>query len=367
MQLVCDRAELHTAFQTVTPVAGQRTPKPILQNIKMIAEKDGVTLLATDLEVGVRYHVPGVSVKEPGEAVVPAVHMNAILRELLDEQVQIEVAEHQCEVVGKSSRFKVLGEAPDEFPDVPAFPEAAHLTVPADKLVRMIHRTIFAVDTENTRYALGGVLWQLSPNELVLVATDGRRLAIMGHKTKIASDAPKSGIVPGKALALVERTVTKDAENVDIALHSGDVLLRTGRAVICSRLLEGKYPKYQDVVPKTGQKKATVSAGALIAALRQAAIITSEESRGVIFQFSENQLVMSSKASEVGESTVQMPVDYAGETVSITFNPQYLIQPLREVNPAENVLLELTDSDTAATLKTDDGYTYVLMPLTSGE
>ena len=367
MQLVCDRAELHTAFQTVTPVAGQRTPKPILQNIKMIAQKGTVTLLATDLEVGVRYQVPGVEVTEPGEAVVPAAPMNAILRELLDEQVEIKVEEHHCQVIGKSSRFKILGESPDEFPDVPAFPKDAHLTVPADKLVRMIHRTLFAVDAENTRYALGGVLWELSAKELVLVATDGRRLAIMGHKTPVSRDAPKSGIVPGKALALVERTLSGDEENVDIVLHAGDILLRTGHAVIYSRLLEGKYPKYQEVIPKAGPKKASVSAGALMAALRQAAIITSEESRGVVFQFAANQLTLSSKAAEVGESTVEMPVDYAGDPVVVTFNPQFLIQPLREVALAETVVLELSDADTAATLQTEDGYTYVLMPLTSGE
>ena len=367
MQLVCDRAELHTAFQTVNSVAGQRTPKPILQNVKMIATKDAVTLLATDLEVGVRYHVPGVTVEKPGEAVVPASHMNAILRELLDEQVRIEVAEHHCEVIGNNSRFKVLGEPPEDFPDVPEFPEAAHLSLPAEALVKMIHRTIFAIDTGNTRYALGGVLWQLSANQVVLVATDGRRLATMGHKTEVSSDAPESGIVPPKALSLVERTLGAGDENVEVVMHAGDILLRTGRAVIYSLLLEGKYPKFEDVIPKAGKNKATVAAGALASALRQAAIITSEESRGVVFTFDQNQLKLASKAAEVGESTVQMPIDYTGDAVSITFNPQFLLQPLREVDGAENVLLEMTDSDTAATMGTEDGYTYVVMPLTGGE
>jgi len=365
--LVCDRTELHTAFQTVSPAAGQRSPKPILQNVKVIAADGVVTILATDLEVGVRYTVPGVEVKKPGEAVVPATHISAILRELEDEKVQVQVDKNHCEVSGQHSRFKVLGQPPDEFPDVPGFPESPHLSIPGHQLVRMIHRTLFATDTENTRYALGGVLWQLSPKEVVLVATDGRRLAVMGHKTKVSDEAPKTGIVPPKALALVERTMAKDDENVDVVLHAGDILLRTGHAVIYSRLLEGKYPKYQDVIPKTGHQKATVPAGALASALRQAAIITSEDSRGVIFTFKDNRLTLASKAAEVGESTVEIPIDFAGDGVAITFNPQYLLQPLREVASNENVLLEMSDSETAATLKTDDGYMYVLMPLTGGE
>ena len=240
--------------------------------------------------------------------------------------------------------------------------------VKAADLRKLIRRTIFATDVESTRYALGGVLVELTSESITMVGTDGRRLAKMTAAAEAENGAASptgSPVIPVKALKLIERNLADDDIDVHLAIQSGAaVLVRTERAVIYSRLVEGRFPRYQDVFPASVEVKIPLEAGPLRLAVEQASIITSEESRGVDFQFCDGALKLASQAADVGSSHVELPIAYEGKTLEITFDPRYLADALKTLDDNATVTAELIDSKNAAVFKTDDQYTYVVMPLT---
>ncbi len=367
MKATCHRESLLSAFQMVSGVVPARSPKPILLNVKMIAKKDGVTLLATDLEVGIRCKVDGVEVASVGEIVLPTARMIAIMRESSDDVFEIHCVEGKTYIRGGRSRFQLPAESPNEFPEVPDFVEEKYHKVAGVLLRTMIRRTVFATDVESTRYALNGLLVELEGNRISLVGTDGRRLAVMrgtgvavgGHNTKDFTP-----VVPSKAMNLLDRTLQSDDEEIELALQPNKMLVKTQRAVISSRLVEGRFPRYQEVFPSRSEVTVPLNVKDLLQAVRQAAIVTSDESRGVDFAFAEGKLTLAAQSAEVGQSQVELPVSYDAKDIMITFDPRYLVDMLRVLNEEATVTLDLIDHQSAAVFRTDDGYSYVVMPLT---
>jgi DNA polymerase-3 subunit beta len=367
MKVTCDREKLLAAFQTAAAVAPTRSPKPILQNVKLEVSEGSAILLATDLEVGVRIQVPGLDVQVPGSAILPLGRFGPILRESSDEQLRLEADGQGTVVRGARSEFKLPGENPAEFPSVADFNEAKYHELPARLLRELIRRTTFATDNESSRYALGGVLLEFGAENIIAVGTDGRRLAKMevparsigGHQT-----GDSMTIVPAKAMSLIERALTDGDAEIQIAARANEILVRSPRATIYSRLVEGRFPKWRDVLPqRSGTQKIDMQVGALHSAVRQAAIVTSEESRGVDFTFEDGSLVLSGRAAEVGQSRVELPIGYDGPAISITLDPRYVNDFLKVLDPERTFTLDLKDSESAAVGHTDDGYAYVIMPL----
>jgi DNA polymerase-3 subunit beta len=369
MKALCNREGLLAAFGMVGGVVPARSPKPILQNLKLVADPErGSILMATDLEVGIRHRVLGMKVDQPGAAILPTVRMGSILRTSIDEELALEADADHLIVRGLHSEFTLPAEDPSLFPEVPDFAATSYHVVAAADLRTLIRRTMFATDVESTRYALGGVLVELTPESITLVGTDGRRLARMTAvaDTENAPEAPGgSPVVPVKALKLLERNLDDKDPPVHLAIQSGAaVLVRTERAVIYSRLVEGRFPRYQDVFPSHVEVKVPLEAGPLKLVVEQASIVTSEESRGVDFQFRDGVLKLVSQAADVGSSHVELPIAYQGKDVEITFDPRYLIDALKTLDDDTAITAELIDSKNAAVLRTDDRYTYVVMPLT---
>ena len=369
MKALCNREGLLAAFGMVGGVVPARSPKPILQNVKLVADPDdGSILMATDLEVGIRYRVLGVKVDQPGAVILPTQRMQSILRTSSDEELAIETDGDGLLIRGLHSEFRLPGEDPDLFPEVPDFAATAFHAVAAADLRRMIRRTIFATDVESTRYALGGVLVELTDESITMVGTDGRRLARMSAAAEAEGGAAATGgspVVPVKALKLIERNLDDEDPPVHIAIQAGAaVLVRTDRAIIYSRLVEGRFPRYQDVFPSTVDVRIPMEVGPLLSAVEQASIVTSEESRGVDFTFAHGTLKLSSRAADVGSSRVEMPISYEGKEVEITFDPRYLTDALKTLEENASIVAELIDHKNAAVFKTDDQYTYVVMPLT---
>ena len=235
-------------------------------------------------------------------------------------------------------------------------------------LKKLIRRTIFATDVESTRYALGGVLVELTAESIAMVGTDGRRLARMSAAAEVENEPTGPAgtpVIPVKALKLIERNLADDDPPVHLAIQSGTaVLMRTESAVIYSRLVEGRFPRYQDVFPTNIEVKIPLEAGPLRLAVEQASIVTSEESRGVDFRFGSGLLKLTSQSADVGSSHVELPIAYEGKAVEITFDPRYLVDALKTLDDAAAITAELIDAKNAAVFKTDDHYTYVVMPLT---
>lgn len=369
MKALCNREGLLAAFGMVSGVVPARSPKPILQNVKLVADADeGSILMATDLEVGIRHRVLGMKVERAGSAVLPTARFGSILRTGTDPELAVEAEGDQLVVRGLRSEFTLPGEDPGLYPEVPDFAAPGYHEVAAADLRKLIRRTIFATDVESTRYALGGVLVELTPESITMVGTDGRRLARMSAPAEAKNDAAApagSPVVPVKALKLIERNLDDGDPPVHVAVQGTTaVLVRTERAVIYSRLVEGRFPRYQDVFPAHVEVKIRLEAGPLRLAVEQASIVTSEESRGVDFTFGDGVLRLSSRAADVGSSHVELPIPYDGKAVEITFDPRYLTDALKTLDDTAAVTAELIDAKNAAVFKTDDGYTYVVMPLT---
>jgi DNA polymerase-3 subunit beta len=324
--------------------------------------------MGTDLEVGIRHRVLGISVEQPGSVVLPATQTGAILRTSKDTELLIETNEDRLILRGVHSEFTLPVEDANLFPEVPDFGALSYHVVAPTDLKKLIRRTIFATDIESTRYALGGVLIELTAESIAMIGTDGRRLARMSAPADIENDPPTPAgfpVIPVKALKLIERNLADDDPPVHLTIQAGSaVLMRTESAVIYSRLVEGRFPRYQDVFPATVEVKIPLEAGPLRMAVEQASIVTSEDSRGVDFQFGSGVLRLISQSADIGSSHVELPIGYDGKAVEITFDPRYLVDALKTLDDATVITAELIDSKNAAVFKTDDHYTYVVMPLT---
>ncbi len=367
MKVTCDREALLAAFQTASAVVPSRSPKPILQNIKLEVDEQSATILATDLEVGIRLQVPGIQAEVPGSAILPVNRFGSILRESTDATLQLESDGNATTVRAERAEFKLPAENPQEFPTVAEFTESSFHELAARAFRELIKRTIFATDNESSRYALGGVLLEMEADKIIGVGTDGRRLAKMevpaqsieGHAT-----GDSMTIVPSKAMHLLERALTDGDSEIQIAARANEILVRSPRATIYSRLVEGRFPKWRDVFPqRTNTASIDFTIGPLYSAVRQAAIVTSEESRGIDFNFEPGTLVLSGRAAEVGQSRIELPISYDGSAISISLDPRYVSDFLKVLDPEKSVNAELKDAESAAVLTTDDGYGYVIMPL----
>ena len=367
MKATFDREKLLTAFQLAATVAPSRSPKPILSNVKLEVGTDQTIVMATDLEIGVRIVVPGVKVEAAGACVLPIQRFGSILRESSDAEMRIETDGRGTTIRGERSEFKLPAANPDEFPAVASFQEQSYYEIPVKLMRELIRRTVFATDNESSRYALGGVLIEMHGDKIFAVGTDGRRLAKMegqgksvgGHQT-----GDQTTIIPTRAMQVIERMLSDAESDVQLAARGNDVLIKTSRATIYSRLVEGRFPRWRDVFPRRDDaSKIELVVGPFHAAVRQAQITTSEESRGVDFAFGDGKVVLVARAADVGQSRVDLPVAYDGPNIAIMLDPRYVADFLRVLEPERTFTFDLKDSESAGVCSTDDGYGYVIMPL----
>ena len=367
MKITCNREKMLHAFQTVAAIAPARSPKAILQNVKLEVSSDKATLMATDLEVGIRYEVSGVEVDAPGAAVLPVGRFGSILRESSDATFRLEAGSDGTQIRGERSQFKLPSENPQDFPPIASFEETSYYEISARLFRELIRRTIFATDNESSRYALGGIKLEWKDNLLTAVGTDGRRLAKMEGPSQAVGQPAQFGdvtVIPTRAMNLIERALAEDGSEVQIAVRQNDILVKNPRATIYSRLLEGRYPRWRDVFPqRPTSNKIGLTMGPVYSAVRQAAIVTSEESRGIDFTFGDGSLVLSGQTAEVGQSRIELPIAYDGPSISIKLDPRFVSDFLKVLEPEKAFTIDLQDSDAAAVCTTDDGYGYVIMPL----
>lgn len=363
-----NRAALAEALGLVASVVPSRTPKPILRCVHISAGEEGVGIRATDLEVGISYLLSQVQVEEAGQVVVPADRLSGIVRESIDEVLSLEAAEGACEIRGSDSHFTIYGQEAGQYPVVSDFEGEADLEVGLANLQAGIDQCLFATARESTRYAINGVLWEIKGKKLTLVATDGRRLArsrlnLSGEPKKtLASDKI---IVPAKAMSLLEKIGGGEKDKVGVRVVDNQILMCCANVVISSNLVEGNFPKYEDIIPTDYDKKLTLSTEAALSAVRRSALVTSDESRGIRLSIETDSLVFSGRAPETGDAEINMPIEYKGEPINIGFSPQFLIDVLRVIKTPQ-FDLELGQSDRPGLIKSGQNFLYVLMPINLG-
>lgn len=367
MKAILPRPALQDALAAVASLASGRTTKPILSCVKLKAADGEMELCGTDGEAGLRLRIAALSVERAGEAVVTADRLLGIIRELGDVEIALEVTERHCIIRGAGSEFRIFTMNPGDFPPVPGFDDEPDLSISAAELRRMIHLTLYAAARETSRYAINGVLWEKRGKKLFLVATDGRRLARAGGTLKNASSGDFEAIVPSKALGVLEKAFPagKDTDAIiDVKVMPNQVMLRSDGRVLSSILVEGHFPKYDEVIPKNNDKLARADKQAFYAAIRRAALLTTEESRAVKLALSPDGLVITSQSPEQGDARIELPIRYEGEAIEIGFNPAFLSDALR-VMPHEEIVIELHESFRPGIIRGEDAaeFLYVVMPV----
>jgi DNA polymerase-3 subunit beta len=367
MNVRFNRSEMAEALSVVRTVAAARTPKEVLKCVHLEAHSDFLMLSATDLEVGIRFAVHQVEVNTTGETLVLADTLSRIIGECNDDAMTLERQGAMLHIRGVDSHFQVVTQEPEDFPVVPQLEGAPDYTISLPLLKRLVEWTMFSAARESTRYAINGVLFELEGDRLTLVATDGRRLSCGAGEVSLEGDArengsPTSVIVPVKALSLLRNlAVTEDALAAIKTLPT-QILVRVGPTTISSTLVEGRFPKYRDVIPTDCDQVLELSTTSLQSALRRAALLTNEESKGVRLSIEDNRLTVSARAPEQGEATIAVAVDYKGAALEIGFNPVFLLDALKAAH-TDTIEMALKDANRPGIIRLGDDLLYVVMPV----
>jgi DNA polymerase-3 subunit beta len=365
MKLTITKDQIIAGLQAVQNVVSTRTTLPILSNVLIRAEGSNVEFTATDLDVTIACKVEAKVIK-PGATTLPVKKIFGIVRELSGE-IEIETDEKNLSSIRSgSSFFKVHGLPADEFPPLPKFKDDKKVTQPQENIRAMIRKTSFAVSTDESRYVLNGIFVSLKEGKMTLVATDGRRLALVDEEVEISEKSAGEFIVPAKAINELNRLLQ----------DKGDVELRFGEnqasfalknengfsVLLITKLIEGNYPNYRQVIPGEAKERIAIGREELVQALRRAEIMTSEKANSVRLTFGKNVLTINANSPEVGEAVETMAINYKGKELAIAFNPRYLIDPLNALTEDE-VFFELIDELSPGVIKINGPFLYVVMPM----
>jgi len=344
-----------------------RGPRPILQDVLVEVNGPEVVLLASDGEISLRARYSDEGVSGSGRAALPAATLVSAVRALPAETIRIEEAGPLHEISGGAALFKLHGDDPDMFPAIPTVDGDRALTLPLTGFLDLCNRTMFAAAKDMGRYAFNGIMLELDPAEITLVATDGRRLSLAAMKCATGVGERRSAILPVKALQLLQRAAAeRGGETLGLDLREGQVTFLVGGTEIITQLLEGEFPDFRAVLPKEKDVPRSVEIGRedLANAIARAAVTAGEQGRAVELRFDKGTLRVSSRHEGVGESRSELGVNYEGDAVGIRFNPEFLGEYLRTL-PEASVTFRFKDRASAGTFSAKNDALYVLMPITS--
>lgn len=366
MKILCEREKLREALAVTTSVIPSKSTRPAVENVSMIATGDALELIGTDLDVAIRYRIEDVKTDEPGSVLVPARVAADFVRDLPaangatvtmrthGDNFIIESGEDSCELSTID---------PDEYPDVASFDEADSVPVMAATFTRLVSRTGFAAAREAGRYAMHGILTQCENDELKLVATDGRRLAIASAALEADGVGPLQAIVPPKGMHLFCKVLDDPTERVRLQFGDSQFCLKTSKAEVFARLIDGEFPRYDAVVPASTENRMDADTATLTQKLKLVANVTSPDTRAVRMSLDKGQLTIFGRSLSTGEATAHMNVEFEGSPGMISFNPDYLLDGLKNCE-GDTVCLEFNDKASPGKFTLGENYVYVVMPIT---
>jgi DNA polymerase III subunit beta len=348
-------------LQRVQNVVSTRTTLPILSNVLVQASTGSLSLTTTDLDVGVRCKVEA-EVSKAGSTTLPARKLFSILKEVPAAEIEVEVDDRNAASIRCGSSFyKIMGLPEEEFPRFPESGAGKALKIEQAVLRDMLKKTAYAVSNDETRYVLNGVFMGFKGDKLTVVATDGRRLALIEHDIEVPKGAETELILPTKAVAELERLLS-DKGDVKLSIGENQIIFELDGTTLVSKLIEGTYPNFRQVIPTETKERVPLERELLLAALRRASILASEKSQSVKLNFAKNTLTITATTPEVGEAKETLSINYKGKEVTIAFNPQYMMDPLRNLD-ADEIFVELTDELSPGVIKVNAPFLYVLMPM----
>jgi len=355
------RCKFLDGLQKVQNVVSGKGTLQILQNA-LIQAKDGrLCITTTDLDISERCYVE-CEVEQSGSTTLPVRRLSSIIRELDEGKIMVEVnGDDVATVQAGSSYFKIIGMSVRDFPPVPSPEGKFCYRIDQGVLREMLRKTSYAVSQDETRRVLNGVLMAFKDNKLTMVATDGRRLALVEHEIEFSPEAETEMVLPTKAVSELTRILDSEGD-LKVYAQKNQAVFELGTTMLSSKLIDGVYPNYRQVIPSACDERVVIEREALLSALRRVSVVTTDKSNATRLTFSANQLTITINTPDVGEGRDTVPVKYAGKEISIIFNPEYVMDPLKNIDEDE-VFFELNDGHSPALLKCNVPFLYVLMPL----
>jgi DNA polymerase-3 subunit beta len=366
MNLVIAKDQLNQGLQAVQNVISSKSTLPILFNVLLKAEGNRLELTGTDLDTRVSAWVEA-SIKTEGAVTVPARKLFGIVRELGHPEIEIEVDDKNiCSLRAGASYYRIRGLAAEEYPPAPAAKESKSVHMPQATFKSMLRKTSFAISTDESRFVLNGIYVALRDDKLTMVATDGRRLAMCEEEVDVPAGSEGEFIIPAKTVTELGRLLQEQGDiEVKFGQNQAGFTLKDekgGMVVIFSKLIEGAYPNYRQVIPGEMKQRIMIPREELVHAVRRAEIMTSDKANSVKFSFGHNNLAITANSPDVGEAKESITIDYKGPDIAIAFNPAYLIDPLNALTNDE-VFIELIDELSPGILKINGPFLYVVMPM----
>ena len=372
MKFRISKDHFSNGLQQVLNVVGSRSTMPILSNVLVEAKEDHIALTTTNLDLGIQCRIKA-DVSEQGNTTLPVRKLAIIVRELPKNEVLVEVGEnHLARITSGGSNFKIMGISADEFPPLPTFENRNVFELLQTDLVGMLKSVSYAQSSDENRYILNGVYFKFADEKLTLVATDGRRLALTAVELTIGDEDADSLILPAKTVAELERLMGK-GEKVKIAFDDRQAAFEIGldnsgdsglvdHLYLVSKLVEGSYPNYNQVIPKETEHRVKIERELMLDCVNRAALVTSDKSNSVKLKMSRNLLEIFASSPEYGESHESMAIAYDGPEVEVSFNPYFLMEPLKALSKDE-VFFEFKDHLSPGIFKTLENFLCVIMPL----
>ena len=361
MKVQCNKEAFLNGIQQVQNIVGTKTTLPILSNVLVEAEKEFLTLTTTDLEVGIRCRFPA-KVAQEGVTTVPAKRLSNIVRELPDKAIHWETLESNVSTLRcGSSFFKIMGISREEFPKLPQFGEKVAFKIEQKAFKELLKKTAYAISHDETRYVLNGLFMGVSGGKMIIVATDGKRLALIEKTLDLPDKIALEIVIPSKAITELSR-ILGDEGNLTVSIAKNMISFDLGSSLLTSRLIEGKFPSYRQVIPEKTAERVMMNREELLQAVRRVAQLTSERSNSIKLSFAKGNLLITANSPEIGEAREEMAIGYEGKDVQIAFNPNYLSDVLKNLED-QNIFFEITDSASPGIVKTDYDFVYVIMPM----
>lgn len=370
MEITVEKADLLSVISNTQSIVEKRTAMPVLVNILLQAENNMLKVFATDLEVSLTDECP-VQVKTPGKVAVDAKHLFSIIKEMGDLPVSLKKKENNwLEIKQNKTVFNIVGLSPDEFPIFPAPSLKELVRLNSDVLKDMIDKTIYSVSNDEKRYHLNGVYFEQvkeDANRYRMVATDGHRLSIVDRKIEDSKGLtlPQGVIIPRKGLFEIRKVLDSlHDETIELAIEGPQLIFKHGQTVLMIRLIEGRYPNYQQFIPQRLKNFAHASRADLISSLKRVSLLSNQKSKGVTLTLTKDAMKITSNNPELGDAKEELEVKYGGDEFKIGFNAKYILDILNSFED-DQVKIELNDQLSPGIIRpeSDSQYTCVVMPM----
>jgi len=370
MKISVEKKDLISVLSKTQNIVEKRNTMPVLINILLVVEESALQVFATDLEVSLTDQL-SVKVTKPGKLAVNAKNLFDIVRELDEGLIHLESkANHRLQITQRKSVFNIVGLGAEEYPVFPTFKTKDFMILESEVLLEMIDRTIYSVSNDETRYHLNGVYFEKNQidgkTQLRMVATDGHRLSVVDRfSAESGKDVIKGGvIIPRKGLVEIKKLIDLSQDKIEMAIEGSQLIVKTNSTVLMVRLIEGKYPNYQQLIPEKMKKRASIDRESLLSSIRRVSLLSNQKSKGVTISLTGGRMEISSNNPDLGDAKEEIEVAYDGDDMKIGFNARYILDILNSFSE-DTLNLELDGQLSPGLIrpKDDKDYTCVVMPM----